>query len=33
VQSEEVATVFAEVQAILETEALPVVEALRAVEG
>ena len=33
VQSEDVATVFAEVQVILETEALPVVEALRAVEG
>jgi sn-glycerol 3-phosphate transport system substrate-binding protein len=33
VQSEDVATVFAEVQATLESEAQPVVEALRAVEG
>lgn len=33
VQSEEVATVFAEVQATLESEAQPVVEALRAIEG
>jgi sn-glycerol 3-phosphate transport system substrate-binding protein len=33
VQAEDVATVFAEVQAILETEAAPVVEALQAVEG
>jgi sn-glycerol 3-phosphate transport system substrate-binding protein len=33
VQAEDVATVFAEVQVTLETEAQPVVEALRAVEG
>jgi sn-glycerol 3-phosphate transport system substrate-binding protein len=33
VQAEEVAAVFAEVQATLESEAQPVVEALRAVEG
>ena len=33
VQSEDVATVFAEVQTILEEEAIPVVEALQAVEG
>lgn len=33
VQSEDVATVFAEVQAVMEQEAKPVVEALRAVEG
>jgi len=33
VQSEDVATVFAEVQATLEREAQPVVEALRAIEG
>lgn len=33
VQSEDVATVFAEVQAILEQEAQPVLESLRAVEG
>jgi sn-glycerol 3-phosphate transport system substrate-binding protein len=33
VQSEDVATVFAEVQAILEREAVPVLEALKAVEG
>lgn len=33
VQSEDVATVFAEVQTILETEAQPVIEALQAVEG
>lgn len=33
VQSEDVATVFAEVQTTLETEAQPVVEALAAVEG
>jgi sn-glycerol 3-phosphate transport system substrate-binding protein len=33
VQSEDVATVFADVQAILETEAVPVVESLQAVEG
>jgi len=33
VQAEDVATVFAEVQATLESEAQPVVEALRAVEG
>ncbi|MCX6044400.1 MAG: ABC transporter substrate-binding protein [Chloroflexi bacterium] len=33
VQEEEVATVFAEVQTILETEAKPVLEALKAVEG
>jgi sn-glycerol 3-phosphate transport system permease protein len=33
VQSEEVATVFAEVHATLETEAEPVIEALQAVEG
>jgi sn-glycerol 3-phosphate transport system substrate-binding protein len=33
VQSEDVATVFAEVQATLEQEAAPVVEALRAIEG
>jgi sn-glycerol 3-phosphate transport system substrate-binding protein len=33
VQSEDVATVFAEVQTIPETEAAPVLEALQAVEG
>lgn len=33
VQSEDVATVFAEVQATLESEAQPVVEALSAIEG
>lgn len=33
VQSEDVATVFAEVQAILETEAQPVVASLKAIEG
>jgi len=33
VQSEDVATVFADVQAIMEREAQPVIEALRAVEG
>jgi sn-glycerol 3-phosphate transport system substrate-binding protein len=33
VQSEDVATAFADVQAILETEAVPVVESLQAVEG
>ncbi len=33
VQSEDVATVFAEVQAILETEAIPVLESLKAFEG
>ncbi len=33
VQSEDVATAFAEVQATLETEAAPVVEALQAIEG
>ena len=33
VQAEEVAPVFAEVQATLESEAQPVVEALRAIEG
>ncbi len=33
VQSDDVATAFADVQAILEQEAIPVVEALRAVEG
>jgi sn-glycerol 3-phosphate transport system substrate-binding protein len=33
VQAEDVATVFAEVQATLESEAQPVVEALRAIEG
>jgi sn-glycerol 3-phosphate transport system substrate-binding protein len=33
VQSEDVATVFAEVQATMEKEAQPVIEALRAVEG
>lgn len=33
VQSDDVATAFADVQGILETEAVPVVEALQAVEG
>ncbi len=33
VQSDDVATAFADVQAILETEAIPVIEALQAVEG
>ena len=33
VQSEDVATVFAEVQATLESEAEPVVAALAAIEG
>jgi sn-glycerol 3-phosphate transport system substrate-binding protein len=33
VQSEDVATVFAEVQAILEQEAKPVLESLKAIEG
>jgi ABC-type sulfate transport system permease component len=33
VQADDVATAFADVQAILEQEAVPVVEALRAIEG
>ena len=33
VQSDDVATAFADVQAILETEAVPVIEALQAIEG
>jgi hypothetical protein len=33
VQSEQVAPVFAEVQAILEQEAKPVIESLKAIEG